>query len=120
MNNAINILKGIACILVVWMHCEFPGVFGDYVQCIGRFSVPFFFAVSGYFCFYEDRMRLREKIPGKIIHILKITLWSTFIYLLWAFVKRWVWNEELLLNNIDVRLIKFVIFNEPFVVGGHL
>jgi hypothetical protein len=50
-NYCLDCLKGIACIFVVFMHCEFPGMLGTAVQAISRFCVPFFFMVSGYFCF---------------------------------------------------------------------
>ena len=50
-NYCLDYLKGIACIFVVFMHCEFPDMLGTAVQAISRFCVPFFFMVSGYFCF---------------------------------------------------------------------
>ena len=50
-NYCLDFIKGIACIFVVFMHCEFPGILGTAVQAISRFCVPFFFMVSGYFCF---------------------------------------------------------------------
>ena len=49
-NYCLDFMKGIACLFVVWMHCEFPGKTGVIVQAISRFCVPFFFMVSGYFC----------------------------------------------------------------------
>ena len=49
-NYCLDFVKGLACIFVVLMHCEFPGVTGVAVQAISRFCVPFFFMVSGYFC----------------------------------------------------------------------
>lgn len=50
-NYCLDFIKGIACMFVVFMHCEFPGILGTAVQAISRFCVPFFFMVSGYFCF---------------------------------------------------------------------
>lgn len=50
-NYCLDFIKGIACIFVVFMHCEFPGILGTAVQAISRFCVPFFFMISGYFCF---------------------------------------------------------------------
>lgn len=50
-NYNLDFIKGIACMFVVFMHCEFPGIMGTAVQAISRFCVPFFFMVSGYFCF---------------------------------------------------------------------
>lgn len=45
-NYCIDLVKGIACICVVFIHCEFPGMLGMMVQTISRFSVPFFFMVT--------------------------------------------------------------------------
>lgn len=50
-NYNIDFIKGIACMFVVFMHCEFPDIMGTAVQAVSRFCVPFFFMVSGYFCF---------------------------------------------------------------------
>lgn len=53
-NYCMDFLKGIACILVVFIHVKFPGDFGQAVQAIARFAVPFFFMVSGYYCYRSD------------------------------------------------------------------
>ena len=50
-NFCLDFIKGVACVFVVFMHCEFPGIMGIVVQAVSRFSVPLFFMVSGYFCF---------------------------------------------------------------------
>ena len=50
-NYCLDFIKGLACIFVVLMHCEFPGLLGTAVQAVSRFCVPLFFMVSGYFCF---------------------------------------------------------------------
>ena len=49
-NKCIDTAKGMACILVLFIHYPFPGVIGQLIKVIGRSSVPFFFMVSG--CFY--------------------------------------------------------------------
>lgn len=120
-NNALNIVKGIACIFVVLMHCEFPGKFGVLVQCVSRFAVPFFFAVSGYFCFYPDDKKLGQRLPFKIKHIAHITLASCGVYIIWFIIKiitgvvvvppelTW-WKHVLIL----------VLFNQPLLISGHL
>ena len=53
-NYCLDFIKGLACIFVVFMHCEFPGKTGTIVQAISRFCVPLFFMVSGYFSYSED------------------------------------------------------------------
>ena len=41
-NKSINLLKGIACLIVVLLHCPFPGIVGDAIIYGIRFSVPIF------------------------------------------------------------------------------
>ena len=65
---------------VVFMHCEFPGITGIAVQAISRFCVPFFFMVSGYFCFQPLMLQSTRpnnttlmggalRIKKKVLHI---------------------------------------------------
>ena len=107
---------------VVFMHCEFPGLTGIAVQAISRFCVPFFFMVSGYFCYKpvmtEGLSKLDDKtrIKKKVIHIGKITLYASLFYL--AFVLL----QQLFFHNQDFtitwkKLINWIVFNEPKVVA---
>ena len=50
-NQTIDILKLIISFFVVFHHVPFPGIKGEVVKCIARCTVPFFFAVSGYFSY---------------------------------------------------------------------
>lgn len=67
-NHALDFVKGVACIAVVFMHCEFPGRLGTLVQCLVRFAVPFFFMVSGYFCFRPQTIGLKYSLFVYILH----------------------------------------------------
>ena len=82
-NYCMDFIKGIACICVVFMHCEFPGQLGVVVQAVSRFCVPFFFMVSGFYCFGNDT----SKVKKKILHILKITIGASIFYLLFALIQ---------------------------------
>ena len=83
-NERLNAVKCIACIAVVFMHCEFPGLLGTIVQTLSRFCVPFFFMISGYYCFYSNGIDDSDKLNHKIKHIGKITLNATIFYLIIA------------------------------------
>lgn len=114
-NKYMNFLKGIACFAVVFMHCEFPGRTGVVVQALTRFSVPFFFMVSGYFCYYVDLIKLIDKIPNKVKHITRIIFVSASLYIF----------ARYLFVGINVTFIKnkifsFFLFNQPFISFGHL
>ena len=79
-NQSMELCKFIASIFVVFIHFVFPGKFGETVNCIARFAVPVFFAISGYFSYRTDSLRLGKRIS----HIFKLNVIATFIYFLWA------------------------------------
>ena len=129
-NYCLDFIKGLACMFVVFMHCEFPGIMGVAVQAISRFCVPFFFMVSGYFCFRPYIQVSSSKsililnggyksssIGKKVAHIAKITLCASLFYL--AFVL----FLQLLFHNQDFSISKgsiigWVLFNAPVVIAG--
>ena len=114
-NYLMNFVKGAACICIVFMHCEFPGRFGVLVQCVSRFCVPFFFMVSGYFCYKESGTVDYVK---KIKHIGMITLGSSVLYLLITFI----WNGGGILPPAPSikALGSWILFNQPYYIAGQL
>lgn len=79
-NQSMELCKFVASIFVVFIHFGFQGEFGKVINCIARFAVPFFFAVSGYFSYRTDSMRITKRIT----HIFKLNVVATLIYLGWA------------------------------------
>lgn len=118
-NAGIDALKGIACIGVVFGHCEFPGVAGIYVQALIRWTVPLFFVVSGYF--YRE-----ETVPyalSKAKHIFKITAWATLFYVVFECLYHLACGDLIVYMAEEftvVNLAAFVVFNSPIFVNGHL
>lgn len=82
-NQSIECARLLASFLVVLVHCPFPGVLGEYLDCLGRYAVPLFFVISGYFCFRASD----EKILSRMKHVLKLYLWAVLLYLLWNIFK---------------------------------
>lgn len=119
-NYCLNFLKGIACFCVVFMHCEFPGKLGIIIQCISRFCVPFFFMISGYFCYYENPSAYKGR--KKILHIGKITLYTSIFYIIIGFIN----NIIPICSTIGLdsyshqNFIYFIFFNKPFFIAGQL
>lgn len=105
-------VKGLACIAIVFMHCEFPGRLGTLVQCLARFGVPFFFMVSGYFC---HSPKGRPDYGKKIRHVLEIVLWTTLFYVLVTpLYAPWEgWPDFKALRN-------WVLFNKTFYIAGQM
>jgi surface polysaccharide O-acyltransferase-like enzyme len=121
-NFCLDFIKGIACICVVLMHCEFPGKLGIMVQAMSRFCVPFFFMVSGYFAINlaPETNGLRGLIFNKkVLHIAKITLYSAVFYLAFAIVQNWIWDDVSIKAN-KTEILIFLFFNSPFIIAGQL
>lgn len=126
-NYCLDFFKGIACIFVVFMHCEFPGSFGIVVQTVSRFCVPLFFMISGYFCYKTDKLGICFDtvveegkcliINKKIKHILRIVFWACLFYLCFVILQQLIFhNQSFHISKKSV--LFFVIFNVPFVVAG--
>ena len=111
-NYCLDFVKGIACICIVFMHCEFPGRFGIIIQSISRFCVPFFFMVSGYFCYKESGIVDYKK---KVIHIGLITGGATALYFVINVIIR-----GMEIQYSPKKLLYWILFNEPFVIAGQM
>lgn len=84
-NSYLYMVKGISCILVIFIHCLFPGTFGKDVQALSRFAVLYFFVISGRYLLKNlpdgtSSTLIRKHMLSKIIHVLLITLSLTIIY----------------------------------------
>ena len=114
-----DFIKGIACVFVVFMHVEFPGHFGIAVQAISRFCVPFFFMVSGYFCFKPNANKedTGKSIRKKLSHVGRITFFACVFYIAFVLVQQiLLHNQNFTLSLLD--LVKWAVFNDPEIVAG--
>jgi len=81
-NRLLNVLKGIACLLVVFIHVPFPGVFGRNIAKIGDVAVQFFFLISGWYAYCGNKERFENKILSKINHIWNLCYKAVGFYLI--------------------------------------
>ena len=117
-NYCLDFVKGIACIFVVFMHCEFPGILGIAVQAISRFCVPLFFMVSGYYCFKETPITLEGR-KKKVKHLLTITVNAAIFYVLFAVVQNKIWGDVSLAVSWS-QVIPFLCCNQMFVIVSQM
>lgn len=110
-NHSLDLVKGIACLFVVCMHCEFPGYLGVLVQCVARWAVPFFFMVSGYFCYRAQGV---TNYPRKVRHIASIVLFASTVYVIY----RALTGGSFAITRRQ--LFEWVVLNEPVIVAGQL
>ena len=115
-NHCFDFFKGVACVCVVFMHCEFPGMFGTAVQTMSRFCVPFFFMISGYYSYYDNPKKYNAF--KKISHIAQITLFASVFYLLVTLALHFASGSRL---TVSLRsIVNWLAFNQPFLISGHL
>ena len=117
-NYCLDFIKGLACIFVVFMHCEFPGILGIGVQAISRFCVPLFFMVSGYYCYRNTQTSFTDR-KKKVRHILKITVNAAIFYILFAFAQNKIWGDVSLSVTWD-RIIPFLCCNQMFIIVSQM
>ena len=118
-NYCMDFLKGIACIFVVFIHVKFPGDFGQAVQAVARFAVPFFFMVSGYYCYRKDYQGVKGG-GKKIWHVLKITFFAYLFYIVVALLDNWLLGGSKSFNFSLSHIIRVLLFSVPSNVPGQL
>ena len=119
-NQTLDCIRMLACSLVVFAHVPFPGAVGEWISCLFRFAVPFFFAVSGYFSFGVTA----GKLTGRLVYLLKLNLFAIGISLLCELAAAWgsggdpVYTLREAVPTVG-QLAKWVFLHvNPF--GGHL
>lgn len=90
-NWTFDYLKGIACIIVVFLHCPLYGKVGEAVIYGLRFPVPIFFMISGFYLEKRDN----RWILGKIKKLLLILVITELLYGAWFFI------SSMLLKNMS-------------------
>lgn len=85
-NTRLDAYKGLACIFVIFIHCNFPGQLGTIVKGIARFAVPLFFIISGYFTICSDEKMIWKVIGKKIRHIMVLLAYCSMLWIFYEFV----------------------------------
>ena len=89
-NNTINFIKGLACIAVVFIHVQFPGVFGQGIIALARSAVALFFVISGYYLYTGDSKVEFQKLVKRTKRIAIMTGIAFLVYFVWESFVRFV------------------------------
>lgn len=116
--NLLNAAKLFAAFLVVTIHIHFPGDFGKCVIAVARIAVPFFFMVSGFFCYYEDKSVISAKMKHKVKHIACLAAGALLFYFLFYSVTTALNGD--FLNYIKTAfswksIFNLAVFNHPYI-----
>ena len=90
-NRTLQAAKAVAAFMVVFIHCPFPGRFGETVSALARFAVPLFFAVSGRFLFRSgipDPAGIRRIVRKRIVRAAGVTAIVWLAYTLYSLLYR--------------------------------
>lgn len=88
-NIYLDVIRGLACIFIIFIHRPFPGTAGDIISAIARAGVAIFFIISGYYAFNTDPDIMQKRMPHKIKHTMRILLYALLYYLVWESFIRW-------------------------------
>lgn len=58
-------------------------------------------------------------INKKVKHILKLTLWASLFYLVWAIIRNLIWHDNSLSISLS-QIFTWLLFNQPVIIGGHI
>ena len=92
-NHGLDAAKAVAAYFVILLHIRFPGRTGEILNVLARFAVPFFFMVSGYFC-YSRNGNMLSRMPGKIMHVLSLIAVSYPFYFVWQCMQRTIEGKD--------------------------
>lgn len=119
-NQTMDCIKLVAALWVVIIHIPFPGNAGGLIGCMGRFSVPVFFAISGYFSYQTQSGKILKRIGGilklEALGIAVQVLCSLFLHLYNDVPLRIFYGDMKLTAE---KLAQWLVLNiDPY--GGHL
>ncbi|WP_026488474.1 acyltransferase family protein [Butyrivibrio sp. XBB1001] len=87
-NRFLYTVRFIACLAVITIHTRFPGYFGQLLDALARFAVPYFFAISGRFLLATNEggtKYIRSRTCRALGKTLKVTGLVYLIYLAFSF-----------------------------------
>lgn len=115
-NQALDCLRAVACILVVWLHSPFPSVPGAIVLTFSRIAVPLFFLISGYLFYREEDVTAVAK--RRITSVLRLILLFLVLYGVYFVIQSqfdWAWMAEAIPWREGKTWLFFLLCND---IGG--
>ena len=124
-NCCIDTIKGFACIAVVLIHYNWGNTFSSLISVMGRFAVPFFFFVAGYYLPDHNSQITPVRVSQKVKHIVALLLKSIIFYapfcVLWNLAMDADWNLAAFVQEKITAdaILKMILSSDP-IVYGHL
>jgi surface polysaccharide O-acyltransferase-like enzyme len=83
-NYLLRSICAFAALALVIIHCDIPNNASIVVLGVGRFAIPIFLMLSGYYCYSRDG-HAEKSLPRKAMHILKLAIFAKVLYTLLDF-----------------------------------
>ena len=113
-----DFFKALASIGVVLIHCHFPGPVGGIFRTCAKFSVPYFFMISGYFAIKTQNNSWkydRGIIKKKINHVITMIFGAGLFYACFQLIFMHMTVDSLKEIFAASDILKFFAANSPFI-----
>lgn len=111
----------IASVFVVFIHCKFEGMFGDIIETIARFAVPFFFIIIGYYSSNITKEKSLKKANKHLLQFLKLLLLYFIIRIIVILIVDKNSLNIFFSNILSIKnIMKFILFNNTTVIASPL
>lgn len=111
-NQMIELVRLVASAFVLFIHCPFPRPVGTYISIIGRFAVPFFLLLTGYFSYNANPV---QKSIKKLRDTIMIVIITGTICLLWNSLNSYISTKSFsqwIFQYLSLSVLKeFLLFN---------
>lgn len=115
-NSCLDMLKGIGCISVIFIHIPFPEdtEIGKLIFLFTKFAVPCFFMISGYYVYGSSE----KVIMHRVKKLIKLLAFALMLYSGYFLITKGRNNEPIINFNNLLRILLFGDFN--LIWAGHL
>ncbi len=121
-NQTIEYFRTIACILIVLIHARFPEPVGLWIIGAGRFSVPFFCIISGYYCMKNDTEASLLHIRTHLKKIVILTLFASALAVITNCIAGLITGDGCftwIVKELHVKvLLRFLLFNRAVFLNS--
>lgn len=121
-NSMIDLIKIFTCPFILLIHCPLSGDVGEAVTHFGRFGVPFFLLVSGWFSYAPSTEKMIERAKKKMMDTVKLLGTFLIAYVIMNSISSCLSGKmcfSWILEYVNLRsAANLVIFNRALFFGS--
>ena len=121
-NSMIDLIKFFTCPFILLIHCPLSGDVGEAVTHFGRFGVPFFLLVSGWFSYAPSIEKMVERAKKKMMDTVKLLGTFLIAYVIMNSISSCLSGKmcfSWILEYINLRTAaNLIIFNRALFFGS--